>query len=285
MLTQWSPIINSDITTKPWQGRFTKKPWNFGVEVAIPVINNFETLPYVIDLLRLQTIKPHIVVIDTGSSELCYQKISQMRAEDVEIHSLRFNGVKHPSDYPAIAMDLMMSLCRTKYLFCTHNDVFLQRRDVIEELIDVCDDKTPAVGYQMSPRDHKDWEDMVSHTCTMLHMPTMDKIGAGWSLRRLCNNRQVEHKPNILGANWPDTEILLNYILWENGYKAKLIGKEENQKRTVDDRIDHCRTLTAGRLYSPKYAVKVNAWVVDAINKAKERIEVWREQDQPIEVD
>ena len=285
MRTKWSPITNTTVQLKPWTGPYSKKPWEYGVEVGIPIIDNIDTLPYVIDLLRLQTIKPHIVLIDTGSSEENYQKISDMRCDDIEVHSIRLNAARHPSDYPAIAMDLMMSLCRTKYLFTTHNDVFLKRRDVIEELLNKCNEYNPVVGYQMSPREHADWEKMVSHTCTLMHMPTMDKIGAGWSLRRLCNIKEVEHKPNILGANWPDTEILLNYILWENGFHAELIGKEENQQRTSDDRIDHCRTLTAGRLYSPIYAEKANVWVLDAIEQAKERIALWTEEDTPILID
>jgi hypothetical protein len=118
---------------------------------------------------------------------------------------------------------------------------------------------------------------MVSHTATMLHMPTMDKIGAGWSLRRLCNNREVKHIPNILGNNWPDTEILINYILWEAGYQASLIGKEANHERTLDKNIDHCRSITAGRLYSPEYAAKAQLWLDNAIAEAKERIESWKQ--------
>jgi hypothetical protein len=260
---------------RKWEGAYKVKPWEYACEAVIPVLDTPDTLPYVIELLRLQTARPYIVIIDTGSSEENFKLIEEMRAPDVEVHSLRFNGVRHPSDFPAIAMDLAMSMCRTEHLFCTHADVFLKQKNLLEEMIKVTGKLCPAIGYQMTPRDHPGWERMVSHTATMLHMPTMDKIGAGWNLRRLCNNREVQHIPNILGNNWPDTEILINYILWENGLQASLIGKEQNHARTNDGRIDHCRTITAGRLYSKDYADKAQVWLDDAIEKAKERIEQW----------
>lgn len=273
----WAPARNGQaIVGKPWEGSIERKPWDYSCEAVIPVLDTPDTLAIVIELLRLQTARPYIIIIDTGSSPESFEAISAMRAADVEVHSLRFNGVRHPSDFPAIAMDLAMSMCRTEFMFCTHADVFLRRRDVVEEMLALCSKKEPVVGYQITPRAHKDWEEMVSHTCTMLHMPTMDAIGAGWSLRRLCNKREVEHIPNILGNNWPDTEILLNYILWENNLKAKLIGSEANHARTLDDRIDHCRTLTAGRLYSPQYAAECQLWVDAAVTEASDRINQWR---------
>lgn len=276
----WAPARGDQLVIgKPWEGSIAKKPWEYSCEAIIPVLDTPDTLRIVIELLRLQKDRPYIIVIDTGSSPECFAEIEMMRAADVEVHSLRFNGVRHPSDFPAIAMDLAMSMCRTEFMFCTHADVFLRNREVITELRGMCSLQQPVVGYQITPRAHEDWVEMVSHTCTMLHMPTMDKIGAGWSLRRLCNNREVQHIPNILGNNWPDTEILLNYILWENGMKAKLIGTEANHARTLDHRIDHCRTLTAGRLYSPTYAKECQAWVNEALSQAMERINLWRKED------
>src|SRR5690606_25477504 len=114
-------------------------------------------------------------------------KIQKFRSEDVEVHSIRLNGCRHPSDYPAMAMDLAFSVCRTEYIFATHADVFLRRKDFIEYLLNLCNKENPAVGYELSPRSHEDWKGMISHTASMYHMPTMDEIGFGWSLRRLCN--------------------------------------------------------------------------------------------------
>ena len=261
-------------------GKVEKKPWDYACEAWIPVMDTTDTLPYVIELLRNQTKRPFIVLVDTGSTKQSFDYIEKLYGdeEDIELHRFRFKAVRHSSDFPAFAMDLAMSVCRTDHLFCTHSDVFLKKIDMLERLMMLCDDIRPAVGYQMSPRDHPDWERMVSHTCTMLHIPTMDKINASWSLRRLCNRKGMEFIPNHpkMGNNWPDTEILLNYILWENNYKAKLIGTENNGERTNDEYIDHCRSLTASRLYFPKGANLRQAWVDDAIKMAKERISQWK---------
>lgn len=232
-----------------------------------------------IGLLRRQTLRPYIVVIDTGSSPEAFAKIERLRADDVEIHSLRFGGMRHPSDFPAVAMDLAFSMCRTEFMFTTHADVFLRSRAVVEELSRQCGAACPAVGYQMSPRSHPDWQHMVSHTCSMFHMPTMDRIGAGWSLRRLCNMHGLPHRKECFGANWPDTELLVNYTLWRNGFRAKLIGEEGNHRRVVDERIDHCRTLTAGRLYSPAYASQCEQWLAEAMKEARERLSQWWADD------
>lgn len=261
---------------KAWEGAYKNRPWDFACEAVIPVLDTPDTLECAIELLRLQSARPFIVIIDTGSSEANLQRVREFAARDVEVHSLRFNGVRHPSDFPAIAMDLAMSACRKNHLFCTHADVFLKDRYLLERMMSHVDEMCPAMGYQMTPRAHADWERMVSHTATMLYMPTMDRIGAGWSLRRLCNNRKVDHIPNILGNNWPDTELLINYILWENNLQAALIGTEKNHERTDDQYVDHCRSITAGRLYSQEYAAKAQIWLDDALTKAKERIELWK---------
>jgi len=274
---KWSPARGRESAQK---GVIEKKPWEYACEAWIPILDTPDTVEYVIELLRLQTARPFIVLVDTGSTKENFDIIEKKFADDddIEIHRLRFKGVIHSSDYPAHAMDLAMSVCRTEHLFCTHTDVFLKRRNVLEELILLTDDQRPAVGYQMTPREHSDWQYMVSHTCTMLHVPTMDNINAAWSLRKLCNKQGLQFIPNHpeMGNNWPDTEILLNYYLWEAGFEAKLIGKERNHERTDDDRIDHCRTLTAARLYSAQEAARRQEWVDDAIIKAKERIERWK---------
>jgi hypothetical protein len=272
----WSP--DRSLASDKWLGSIKKKPWDYKCEVVIPVLDTPDLIPICVDLLRLQYDRPYIVIVDTGSTPENFNLISQLASEDVEVHSIRLNSVRHPSDYVAIAMDLGMSLCRTDYMFCTHADCFLTSRSVITELLEKCNKNNPAVGYRLTERAHSDWAKMVSHTCTMLHIPTMDKIGAGWSLRRLCNKRKVNHVPNILGANWPDTEILLNYILWEHGIQAELIGTEENHARNKDHRIDHVRSVTAGRLYSKHYTDLSSGWLKSAVEEAQNRIKEWRLQ-------
>jgi glycosyltransferase involved in cell wall biosynthesis len=271
-----SPLKGRLTTEKPWEGFCQKKPWEYDVTAVIPVLDTFDTLELVVKLLRLQTIRPFIVIIDTGSTDEEYQKIEALRDEDIEVHALRIHGVLHPSDYPAMAMDLAFSLCRTDYLFATHSDCFLRRRDFLEWMLQKCRDESPVVGYRLSPREHIDWEFMVSHTATMYHMPTMDKIGFGWSLRRLGNVVGIKDiTPNPNTPNWPDTEVLGNYILKRSGIEPLFVGNEDNFARNVDENIDHPRTYTSAKLYSPPHLEKMQEWIEGAMEDARKRIEAW----------
>ena len=261
----------------PWEGACRKKPWQYRVTAAIPVLGTPEVLDVCIETLRSQTEPPFIVVIDTGSAADELERIESFRAEDVEVHSLRLNGVIHPSDFPAMAMDLAFTLCRTEFIFATHADVFARRRDFLADMVEWCRTVSPVVGYQISPRTHEDWRGMVSHTATMYHMPTMDRIGFGWSQRRLCHMAGIaDYRPSRDRQNWPDTELLGNYILRQWGIAPYLIGDERNFERHVDENIDHCRSLTSGRLYSPEYFDRARTWADKAMNEARQRIERWK---------
>jgi len=267
---------NSFTTQKPWEGSCANKPWSHKVTAVIPCMDTFEPLEICIKLLQLQTEVPFITIVDTGSSSDIYSKIESLRSENVEVHCLRLNGVLHPSDFPAMAMDLAFSLCRTPFLFATHADVFLKRKDFLADLIEFCENKSPVVGYEISPRMHEDWHGMVSHTATMYHMPTMDKIGFGWSLRRLCNTFGiVDSRPDPKRPCWPDTELLGNYLLRRNKIEPYLVGTEENFKRTNDDNIDHFRSYTSGKLYSNSYFKMASEWYEDARINALERMCEW----------
>ena len=272
-----TPLYGVLTERDPWQGWCDKKPWDYGVTAVIPCINTPETLPICIEILRLQSIKPFIIIIDTGSIEENLKEIERLRADDLEVHIIRLNGVRHPSDYPAMAMDMAFSLCRTEYLFATHADCFLRSRTVLEDFIELCKTKSPAVGYELSPRAHDDWKGMLSHTASMYHMPTMDKIGFGWSLRRLCNRYGiVDYKPDPNKPNWPDTEILGNYIMKDHKITPYLVGPEGNQCRTLDENIDHFRSYGAAKMYSPGYFPQVSEWYHSAKKDALDRIDSWK---------
>jgi len=280
IFNKFAPTRNVLTLKKPWEGSIEKKPWHYKVTAVIPVMDTFEQLNICIQLLKEQSLKPFIVIVDTGSNEEEYKKICGLRNDDVEVHSLKFNGVLHPSDFPAIAMDLAFSCCRTEYLFATHSDVFLRKKTFLNEMIDLCKTKSPVVGYEISPRAHEDWKGMVSHTATMYHIPTMDIIGFGWSLRRLCNIFNIKDPiPDPRRPCWPDTELLGNYILRSHKIEPHLIGKEENFKRTLDDNIDHFRSFTSGKLYSRSYYKICDKWYEDAKKEALERIEEWKKEN------
>lgn len=273
----YAPVRNKPSFEAPWEGNCPKKPWDYQVCAVIPVLDTYEQLSICVELLRRQTVSPFIIVIDTGSTDQELNKITSLRSDDLEVHSLRFNGLCHPSDFPAIAMDLAFSMCRNNFLFATHADVFIKRKNLLENFIELCKKESPVVGYEISPRAHNDWKGMVSHTATMYHMSTMDKIGFGWSLRRLCNIFGIkDSKPNPHRPCWPDTELLGNYILRQNDIKPHLVGSEKNFKRTNDENIDHFRSFTSGKLYSDSYFSLANKWYDKARTEALERIEEWK---------
>lgn len=275
----FAPIRNSFFSEKPWEGSCAKKPWEYDITAVIPCLDTYEQIKICIKLLELQTIKPFIIVVDTGSSSEELSKIESLRKENIEVHSLKFNGVLHPSDFPAIAMDFAFSACRTKYLFATHADCFLRRNNFLEDLIKKCDNNTPVIGYEISPRKHEDWKGMVSHTATIYYMPVMDKIGFGWSLRRLSNYYNInDYSPSADRPGWPDTEILGNYILRKNKIEPLLIGSELNYKRKKDSNIDHFRSFTGGKLYSNSYYQKAMNWYEEAKKEALERINLWEKE-------
>ena len=281
MIPSIAPIRDDLNNSIPWEGDCVNRPWSYQITAVVPVIDTVEELKVCVELLQLQTIQPFIIIIDTGSTEANYKEIEKLRSEDIEVHSIRLNGVLHPSDLPAMAMDLGFSLCRSDYLFATHSDCFLRRINLLEDMLDSCLNKSPVVGYEITKRMHKDWEGMVSHTCSMYHMKTMDKIGFGWSLRRLANTFNIEdYRPHPTRPNWPDTELLGNYILRNNSIKPEIIGKEENFMRTLDENIDHFRSYTSGKLYSHEYYNISHQWYLDARKQALERIEDWKKKWQ-----
>jgi hypothetical protein len=278
MKKDFAPIRNISQKLRPWEGSCKKKPWEFNVTAVVPCLDTYEQVKICTTLLRLQTERPFIFVVDTGSCTKELKKIESLRDDDLEVHSLKFNGVQHPSDFPAIAMDFAFSACRTQYLYATHADCFLRRRDSIEELMNLCPKRSPVVGYEISPRQHSDWKGMVSHTATIYHMPVMDRIGFGWSLRRLANYYNiVDYTPSPDRPGWPDTEILGNYILRKNNIVPYLIGKELNFSRKKDENIDHFRSFTSGKLYSDSYYQTAFGWYKDAKKEAMERISLWEE--------
>lgn len=275
-----APLRNKNVQEAPWKGSCDKKPWEYEVTAVIPVIDTYESLSICVKILRLQTIKPYILVIDTGSRGKELSNILSMHSEDLEVHCIRVNGTLHPSDTVCMAMDLAQSLCRTKYMFTTHSDVFLRRRDFLESMLNICGEekgKFPVVGYEMSPRQHDDWKGMISHTATMYHIKTLDEIGFGWSMRRLASLYGLENQePNPERPNWPDTEILGNLLLRKHKIKTKIIGQEKNFQRNKDENIDHGRSITLSMLYSPDYYKSASEWFEEAKLEAKDRIKKWQ---------
>lgn len=263
----------------PWVGTVEPKPWEYQITAAIPVIDHPELLALVITILRLQTERPYILVIDTGSTPENYSKIVEMRAADVEVHTIHSHGWRHPSEPVATAMDLAMLLCHTPYFFTTHTDCFLVRRDVLAEMMPLAA-RYKAVGYQITERHDLEWQYALGHTCSMFEMATLDRFGVQWSMRRYyveIDQTWGEH-PNTGG--WPDTESLFNRHLCAAGVKPYIYGTERNHQRTLDGTIDHCRSVPSSALYARPYLTQMEEQLEDAIAQARARITKW--QSEPL---
>lgn len=272
-----APLRGVNSLQRPWEGDCPVKPWQLPATVAIPTIGQAENVALIIDLYRASSIKPWFLVIDTGSTDEENHQLRLLRADDCEVMEVRGNAWQHPSDPVAVAMDLALSRCATEYLFATHNDVFPRRRDLLAYYISQCTGGNDVVGYEMSPRSIPNWKGLPSHTATLYRVAALDRIGAGWSLRRWNTlYGRLTSRDSAVAVGWPDTEVLIGQLMKEKGIGWKRIGGEENHKRHIDANIDHCRSLSSSAMYAPEYHAMCQQWAADARNQARQRLAEWR---------
>jgi len=232
--------------TKIWEGSCDKKPWDYKATAVIPHLDSPDLLRLCVTFLRRQTVRPFIVVVDTGSRESVLPVVNSMRAQDLEVQSIACNGVTHPSELVSYAMDVGQAVCRTEWLWSVHSDCFVHSPTALEELLALGDSgRTPILGYQSVPRPGSDWwRGYVSHTCSLFHLPTVDSLGGTWSMRRL---------RTLAGSFWPaqdlaerlDTEVLINETFRRAGVAPLILGEETADGVERDERRVHLRAATA----------------------------------------
>lgn len=276
--TRWAPVRDGPSGDKAWGGAREVKPWDFDCEVTIPVLDAWDTLPMVIELLRAQSIRPFISIVDCGSIPEQAEWLEALRADDLEIHTLRFNGVRHSSDFPAASLDLAMSICRSEVLVTLHVDVFLRQQTSLQQLVELCGIENPAVGFGMTPRDTPGWENALTHSFSAFHMPTMDAIGAGWSLRRAARLAGIEdaHRHHGPLGQFMDTETCMALVMQECGMKPLIIATEANFEMTIHPLMRHTRTLVGSRLYCPAHRVKAEGWLAEALAEGAVNLAEWK---------
>jgi hypothetical protein len=261
-----APVRGVDWRKHPWQGVVRKKPWQYNVTAAIVHLDTPDLLRIVLEILREQTERPFLHVIDTGSSEESRAKLEQMeyQSEDLEVTYLRPRAWRYSSEPIAASMDCAFALCKTEYLYATHTDVFLKRRDHVEWLLSKCDENTPAVGYQMSPRlwTCDLWKRILSHTSTMYHMRSMRKFGVSWSMQA-ASEVLGNISADPLKASWPDTEVNVGLCLHRAGIGERWLSDPDSTKENTsilmigtepnvpyeDDWLEHVRSTTLHNLY------------------------------------
>lgn len=254
-----------------------KKPWEYRATAIIPHLNTPDHLRVVIELLRLQTQPPFIIVVDTGSPFAVCEELETLRSEDVEIHFVRGNGYSHTSEPVCVALDLGMARANTPLIFLTHTDCFPMRRNALEWIGNQVSEATPVVGWEMSERSWltDEWRGMVSHTFTMLHSVTMRRIGASWHMGRARD--QLGLGAGYRSDDWPDTETAFSYCLRAAGVEVKLLGSEVNSQRQTTEWWDHGRSLTGQTVYSAgtEHADAATARAGDALADAEARVKEW----------
>jgi hypothetical protein len=148
--------LRNELSPVIWQGKLRRKPWHYTITAAIPCLDHTRETEAVVELLRLQTCKPYIILVDTGSTAAELRKLEALRAVDLELHLIRRNAQQHPCDSIASAMDLAFSLADTPYLFTTHQDCFPRSRHLLQHLMDNIHGLA-AIGYRISPRMYPGW--------------------------------------------------------------------------------------------------------------------------------
>ena len=267
-----------------WEGAPGRKPWEYALTVAIPHLNTPDQLKLALALWRAQTVRPYLVVVDTGSPRDVLGALeAEVRAPDCEVHYVRAHAYRHPSAAVTVALDLAQSLCRTEVLVHTHADVFPRRRDFAAFLLDKVSAASPVVGWRMSPRDGaaaREWRDCVSHTATALHMPTARQKALWWTMERWYDARG-RGTPD--GYGWPDTESPFLLAMRAGGVSPLFLGEEKNLERhdLVHGGVawaDHARSYTGLKMMAESDPNRAAAekYMGDAEREARERLEAWR---------
>ncbi|HUY89099.1 MAG TPA: glycosyltransferase family A protein [Pirellulales bacterium] len=232
---------------KPWQGTIAKKPWHYRATAVIPHRNTPEHLELCLQFLAQQSEPPYVMIIDTGSDDESLARVHALRSESVEVHQIACHATEEYADTVCYAMDLAMSACRTEYLWCLHSDCFIINRNLLAELLARSEGgQRPAIGYESSSANkHAVCRGMVSHACTLLHMPAMRRLDVTWSRAGLAERAQAAAQTVIF-----DPEMSLNYRLRERGIEPLILGPEGTQGVERDANRVHLRsgTLTADAL-------------------------------------
>lgn len=268
-------VVPAQGGTRAYRGVNDIHPSDYNVTAIIPIVEPDQCLTLVIELLRLQTERPYILLVDTGSKPETLTWLETLRAADLEIHHVRTHGVSHASELVSMALDVGTALARTPYTFFTHADCFLTRQTALAELMQLA--KTHVVaGHQITERPYVGWELEFGHTLLMTDRDKLKRLGISWDMRSGMQALGIaDYGDQRLPPNYVDTERGFNHLLQQAGIPGFFTGTELNFQRNTDEWIDHVRSLSGSKLYSEAYQAKALSWLPDAVNAARQRIKEW----------
>jgi hypothetical protein len=271
---------------KPLLARYDLPADPVEVTIGIPVRGQIDLLSAVLDLHRLQRgIVPRFLLVDTGTLQPELDRLRELAQEpDVTLITLPSDPQPvHLSQPVCDAMQVIWDACSTALLLQTHSDCLPASPFSVWDLVRQLDQRTVAVGYQMSPRrEHGHWNyrQMVSHTFTLFDR---DRIGdLNHSMLAACSAigpSAVREYYDSRRVNWPDTECGFNHALNQLGYTVgngiRLLGPERNHTLDKVPHYWHVRSLPSSALYARHYHQRAQGWAAEAIQQAQEWLSSW----------
>jgi hypothetical protein len=223
------------------------------VTIVMPYKDTPEWLALSSKMWLAQEGNPLLIVIDTGSTvpgarEAVEEVGQHPRAEVVYLNPKW--PLPHPWDLISTAHDYGLSRCQTEFIMTTHTDVFPKHRGVVSYMRNLCGKDAPIVGWEMSKRGDNlkeltgPWvsDGFMGMACTIMHVPMLDRVGAGWSIRRAHNSFGTA-RTNV-GYGWPDNETCMGNVLKRAGVKFTFLGRETNFVNQETDHWLHARSMT-----------------------------------------
>jgi hypothetical protein len=223
------------------------------VTIVMPHKDTPEWLRLSAKMWLAQKEDPLLLVVDTGSTKAGWRESVEEigRHPRAEVACL---GPKwktpHIWDMISIAHDYGLARCQTEFIMTTHTDVFPKHRGVVQHMRGLCGVDSPVVGREMSRRGRNlseppgPWvsDGFVGMACTIFHVATLDRIGAGWSICRAHHAFGTSRNQDRPG--WPDNETPMGHLLKRAGVPIRFLGRETNFENQETEHWLHARSMT-----------------------------------------
>jgi hypothetical protein len=240
--------------------------------IVLPTAGRSPTLPSAMATHRQQTANTETILIETSSNPDCANELAIVHRHTHHVRTIALPPKQkaHPCRVITEALDIAIAIADTEWAFLTHDDVWIEDPELIEKLIGLAKHHgVPIVGYEMSPRSHitEEWRDMVSHTATLLHVPTVQGLGLRWSLV------EAHHETpwNQEQPGWPDTETNFGREVKRLKIPQYFIGHETNERHYRDQYITHRRSLTSHLVHPGLGKIDDAKWIEAEITNHMER--------------
>lgn len=251
--------------------------------IVIPCDGNHDFLDVSTRLWLAQDGFPSLLVIDTfgqldKATELKQRLVNHPRVEVASLNLKKPTCTGHTSDPCAYAHDYAFARCHSPFLLATHVDVFPLHRGVVrfmEHEAATC----AVVGWGMSPRGPEaDYackngtpypvpnpysDGVMGMVCTIYHIPTLDRAGASWSIRR--GHHEFGLPRTSAAWGWPDTETTFSQVMNKQGVGMRFLGCETNHENQETQHWLHARSARLG----------IEQRHIEALNRGRKLCEEW----------